>query len=202
MGKTESPPFLIAIITNMLLKRLVITLLLFFCAENAAATENDFKNETDKNTPTSKTQASPWLFEAGISAGRPTPIMINAGIGYNNVFFRAQGGGMRFGSDDYWVGFRGSLAWKFFRELPFSLDFGFGGGYAFAKAPNGYLKALNRASGKRMVRSYNYKESLDISGEIRASIYGAFTQIGIPIHYFMKHDEPTVLWQVGYAYRF
>ena len=112
------------------------------------------------------------------------------------------GGGFRFGPDDFWTGFRGSVAWKFFRELPFSLDLGLGGGYAFAKAPNEIHKALNRANGKRYVRSYNYKESLDISAEVRANIYGVFTQIGIPVHYFMKHDEPTVLWQVGYTYKF
>jgi hypothetical protein len=86
--------------------------------------------------------------------------------------------------------------------LPFSLDLGLGGGYAFAKAPNEIHRALNNANKKRYVRSYNYKESLDISAEIRANIYGVFTQLGIPLHYFMKHDEPTVLWQVGYAYKF
>ena len=145
---------------------------------------------------------SSWTFEAGVSAGRPTPIMLNAGVGYKNVFFRAAGSGWHFKPDDFWVGFRGSFAWEFFRELPFSLDLGVGSGYAFAKAPNAIHKALNRANEERLIRSYNYKESLDISAEVRASIYGVFTQIAIPVHYFMKHDEPTVLWQVGYAYRF
>lgn len=104
--------------------------------------------------------------------------------------------------DEYWVGFRGSFAWKFFRELPFSIDAGFGSGYAFAKAPNGYHKALNRANKVKYVRSYNYKESLDISAEVRANIYGVFSYIAIPVHCFMKHNEPTVIWQVGYAYGF
>jgi len=147
-------------------------------------------------------QISPWQFEVGASVGRPTPIMLNAGVGYKNGFFRVAGGGWHLGPDEFWIGYRGSLAWKFFRELPFSLDLGLGGGYAFAKAPNKIHKALNRANQKRYVRSYNYKEALDISAEIRADIYGVFTQLGIPLHYFMKHDEPTVLWQVGYAYKF
>lgn len=172
----------------MLLKRLVTIFFLIFCTGNALA----------KAAP----EKSPWTFEAGISAGRPTPIMLNAGVGYKNVVFKAMGGAMYFGTDDFWVGVRGGFAWRFFRELPFTLDLGIGSGYAFAKAPNGYLKALNRASGERMVRSYNYKESLDISPEVRASIYGVFTNISIPVHCFMKHDEPTVLWQVGYAYKF
>lgn len=172
----------------MLLKRLVTIFFLIFCTGNALA----------KDSP----EKSPWTFEAGISAGRPTPIMLNAGVGYKNIFFRAMGGGMYFGTDDFWVGFRGGFAWEFFRELPFTLDLGIGSGYAFAKAPNGYLKALNRANGERMVRSYNYKEALDISPEIRASIYGVFTNISFPVHCFMKHDEPTIIWQAGYAYRF
>ena len=176
----------------MLFKCLFLAIVVTFCTGTAFATENA---ET-------KVQGSPWQFEAGISAGRPTPIMLNAGIGYENIFFRIAGGGIHFGPDDYWVGFRGFLAWKFFRGLPFSLDLGIGSGYAFAKAPNEVHKALNRANGKRLVRSYNYKESLDISAEIRANIYGVFTQLAIPVHYFMKHDEPTVIWQVGYAYGF
>ena len=170
----------------MLLRSLIFAITAFFCIETAAASEHK----------------SPWQFEVGISAGRPTPIMLNAGVGYENVFFRATGGGMYLGSNEFWVGYRGNLAWKFFRELPFSLDLGISGGYAFAKAPNEILRALNNANKKRYVRSYNYKESLDISADIRANIYGFFTEIAIPVHYFMKHDEPTVLWQVGYAYKF
>lgn len=170
----------------MLLRSLIFAITAFFCIGTAAASEHK----------------SPWQFEVGISAGRPTPIMINAGVGYENVFFRATGGGMHLGSNEFWVGYRGNLAWKFFRELPFSLDLGISGGYAFAKAPNEIHRALNNANKKRYVRSYNYKESLDISADIRANIYGLFTEIAIPIHYFIKHDEPTILWQVGYAYGF
>ena len=170
----------------MLLRRLILTIIVFWCIGNAVASENN----------------SPWQFEVGASVGRPTPIMLNAGVGYKNGFFRVAAGGWHLKPNEFWVGYRGSLAWKFFRELPFSLDLGLGGGYAFAKAPNEIHRALNNANKKRYVRSYNYKESLDISAEIRANIYGVFTQLGIPLHYFMKHDEPTVLWQVGYAYKF
>jgi hypothetical protein len=182
----------------MLLKRLVIVSFLIFCTGNALAGETVNADE-NKSAASEK---SPWTFEAGISAGRPTPLMIHAGIGYENVFFKAMGGAMYFGTDDFWVGYRGGFAWEFFRELPFTLDLGIGCGYAFAKAPNKYLKALNRANSDRLARSYNYKESFDISAEVRANIYGVFTYLAIPVHYFMKHDEPTVLWQVGYAYGF
>ncbi|WP_173475845.1 hypothetical protein [Fibrobacter succinogenes] len=179
----------------MLFKRLFLVATIVFCTEIAFATENS-------TAAPPATASSPWQFEAGISAGRPTPIMLNAGVGYNNFFFRAMGGGLHLDHDEYWVGFRGSFAWKFFRGLPFSLDLGIGSGYAFANAPNGYLRTLNRANKKRLVRPYNYKESLDISVEMRANIYGVFTYVAIPIHCFMKHNKPTVIWQVGYAYRF
>lgn len=172
----------------MLLKRLVIAVFLFFCTENALA-----KDDSEK---------SPWTFEAGLSAGRPTPIMLNAGVGYKNIFFKLMSGAMYFGTDDYWVGYHGGFAWRFFRELPFTLDLGFGVGYAFAKAPNKIHKALNRANKRLIVRPYNYKEALDISPEIRASLYGVFTNIAIPVHCFMKHDEPNIIWQIGYAYKF
>ena len=173
----------------MLRKRLLLIFALIFCTGLAFANENQ---------PSQKS----WQFEAGASAGRPTPIMLNAGVGYKNVFFRVMGGGIHLDPDEYWVGFRGSFAWKFFRELPFSLDLGLGSGYAFAKAPNGYHKALNGANKTKYVRSYNYKEALDISVDIRANIYGVFTYVAVPVHCFMKHDEPNVIWQVGYAYRF
>ena len=170
----------------MLLKRFFLASLVFFCTGNALA---------NKDLPT-------WQFEVGASAGRPTPIMLNAGVGYKNLFFRAMGGGLYFKTDDFWIGFRGGLDWKFFRELPFSLDLGMSSGYAFAKAPNGYHKALNRANKQRILRSYNYKESLDISVEMRANFYGVFTQVAVPVIFFMRHDEPNVIWQVGYAYSF
>lgn len=145
---------------------------------------------------------SPWKFEAGVSAGRPTPLMLLAGLSYKSVVFRTQAFGLHFGGNDFWCGYRGSLLWTLFRDLPFSLDLGFGGGYEFAEAPNGYNKALNKAQGERYVRSYNYKESLDVSAEIWARIFGFYTQIGIPIHYFQKHDEPSILWRIGYIKQF
>lgn len=170
----------------MLLRPLFLVIFMFFCIGNAFAKGTD----------------SPWQFEVGVSAGKPTPIMINAGVSKDNILFRVEGGGWHLGSNEFWVGYRGNLAWEFFHELPFSLDLGISGGYAFAKAPNEIHRALNRAGKRRYVRSYNYKETLDISIDVRPNIYGFFTQLAIPLHYFKKHNEPTVLWRVGYAYRF
>lgn len=180
----------------MLLRKLLFAAIVFFGAGTVAATENESVSEP------AKAQVSPWHFEAGVSAGRPTPIQLNAGVGYKQLFVRAFGSGIHINPDEYWVGFRGSFAWEFFNDLPFSLDLGIGSGYSFAKAPNAINKALNRNNPMFRIRTYNYKEALDISAEVRANIYGVFTYVAIPVHCFMKHDEPTILWQIGYAYRF
>ena len=180
----------------MLLRRLLFIVIAIFCTGTAIAADRA------ADSAAVKTKGSPWQFEAGASAGRPAPIMLNAGVGYNNIFVRVMGGGLHLQPDEYWVGFRGSADWEFFRELPFSIDLGISGGYTFAKAPNGIYKAMNRANKKRLLRSYNYKEAIDISAEVRANIYGVFTYVAVPVHCFMKHDEPSIIWQVGYAYRF
>lgn len=151
---------------------------------------------------TSASNKSPWRFEAGISAGRLTPIMLLAGVNYQSAIFRVQAFGMHLGANDYWCGYRGCLLWTLFRGLPFSLDLGIGGGYEFAEAPNQYHKSLNALEGERYVRSYNYRETLDISAEIWARIYGFYTEIGIPVHHFQAHDEPSLNWRIGYIKQF
>lgn len=145
---------------------------------------------------------SSWKFEAGISAGRLTPIMLLGGVSYKSATFRIQAFGLHFDANDFWCGYRGSFLWTFFKDLPFSLDLGFGSGYEFVEAPNGYNKALNKVEGKHYVRPYNYRENLDVSAEIWARIYGVYTQIGIPVHRFQSHDEPNLNWRIGYLHQF
>ena len=82
----------------MLLRHLILAIIAFWCIGNASASE----------------RVSPWQFEVGASVGRPTPIMLNAGVGYKNGFFRVAGGGWHLNPDEFWVGYRGSLAWEFF----------------------------------------------------------------------------------------
>lgn len=146
--------------------------------------------------------ASPWRFEAGVSAGQPTPVMIEAGIGYKALTLHLEGLGIHKGENDFWCGFRGGFDWTFFRELPFRVDLGVGGGYEFAEAPNKMHQALNKANGAMYLYPYNYKESLDVSAEIRIHLFGFFTQVAYPIYYFMKHDEPAILWRAGYLAEF
>lgn len=139
-----------------------------------------------------------WRFQFGISVGSPTPLAVTAGVGYQSVIFRLQGMGWRNGTDDYWTNFRGGIAWTFLRELPFNLDLGIGGGYAFAEAPNGYHKALNKANNATYVYPYNYEETLDLSLEATVHFYGIFTQVSAPVCYFMGNKEPAILWRAGY----
>lgn len=150
----------------------------------------------------SRATQSPWRIETGIAAGKPTPLMLVAGVGYESAIFRFEGMGVHMGSNDYWCGLRGSLLWTFFRNLPFSVDLGVGGGYEFAEAPNEKHKALNRVNGGKYVYPYNYKESLDISPELWAHLYGFFTQVGYPVYFIRKHDEPKIVWRAGYLVNF
>ncbi len=146
--------------------------------------------------------ASPWRFEAGVSAGQPTPVMVEAAVSYKALTAHMGGFGVHQGENEFWCGLRGGLGWTFFYELPFRVSLGVGGGYEFAEAPNKMHQALNRANKATYLYPYNYKESLDVSAEVRVHIFGFFTQVGYPIHYFMKHDEPTILWRAGYLAEF
>lgn len=159
------------------------------CATESAGT-------SDANA--GKESKSDWRIQLGVSAGAPTPLAITAGFGYQSALFRIQGMGWKNGTNDYWCNARGGIAWTFFRELPFNLDLGVGGGYSFAEAPNGYNKALNKANNAKYVLPYNYEETLDISPEITIHLYGIYTQIAIPVHFFMGNKEPTILWRAGY----
>lgn len=147
-------------------------------------------------------EPSSWRYEAGASAGKLIPIMIEGGIGYKSAILRVSGFGAHKADNDYWCGFRGSLDWTFLRALPFNVDLGISGGYEFAEAPNKMHQAFNDANGGLFLFPYNYKEMLDVSAEIRVTVFGIFTQIDLPIHKFMDHDSPDYLWRAGYSIRF
>ncbi|MBO7550225.1 MAG: hypothetical protein J6T62_01675 [Fibrobacter sp.] len=151
-------------------------------------------------TDTGKAQTKEKRIQFGISAGDPTPLSIVAGVGYKSAIMRIQGMGWRNGENDYWCAMRGGLSWTFFRELPFNVDLGIGGGYSFAEAPNGMHKALNDANGAMYVLPYNYEETLDLSVEVWVHLYGIYTQISYPVYFFMDHTKPTLLWRAGYMF--
>ena len=139
-----------------------------------------------------------WRFAAGASAGKMTPVMGTMGFGYKNAILYIEGMGTHKGDNDFWCGLRGDLAWTLFREQPFNLDLGISGGYEYARSPNKMHQALNKSNGGIFVYPYNYKESAEISLEFRAHLYGFYTQIAYPVYHFLKHDEPTYIWRVGY----
>jgi hypothetical protein len=143
-------------------------------------------------------ESSPLRVTAGASIGRQTPVMATLGLGYQNAILYVEGMGVHKGDNDFWCGLRGTLAWTFFWDTPFNLDFGIGGGYEYARAPNGMNQTLNKANGNTFVFPYNYKESLDLGIEFRAHLYGFYSQVGYPLHHFRKHDEPSLTWRMGY----
>lgn len=173
-------------------KRIIAILGIALCAVTAYAGETAQDSGKD----------SPWRFQAGVSAGRLTPVMVEAGIGYKAALLHVAGLGFHHGPNDFWCGVRGGIDWTFFRRLPFSIDGGIGGGYEFAAAPNKMHQAVNKANDAKYLYPYNYRESLDISAEVRFHLFGLFTQIDIPLHSFMKHDAPKYLWRAGYLVEF
>ena len=173
-------------------KRIIAILGIALCAVTAYAGETAQDSGKD----------SPWRFQAGVSAGRLTPVMVEAGIGYKAALLHVAGLGFHHGPNDFWCGVRGGIDWTFFRRLPFSIDGGIGGGYEFAAAPNKMHQAVNKANDAKYLYPYNYKESLDISAEVRFHLFGLFTQIDIPLYNFMKHDAPDYLWRAGYLVEF
>lgn len=147
---------------------------------------------------TSEERTGNWRFQVGLSAGEPTPLALTAGLGFKSLIFRMQGMYFPKGEDDYWTNIRGSISLTLFRHLPYNIDLGIASGYAFAEAPNGIHKALNKANNANIVYPYNYEETLDISPEITIHLYRIYTQIAIPVHFFMGNKEPTILWRAGY----
>lgn len=144
----------------------------------------------------------PWKFKAGIGVRSQTPLVVLGGFSYNNLDFRLQGLGLHNGPREYWCGVRGSLLWTFLENLPFQISAGIGGGYEYAQAPNDLHKAINDANNAYYLLPYNYKENLDVSGEIWTSIYGLYTQISVPIYQFRDHNVPRILWGAGYMVEF
>lgn len=145
---------------------------------------------------------SPWRFQAGVSAGRLTPVIIETGIGYKAALLHIGSFGFHNDANDFWCGVRGGLDWTFLRHLPFHIDAGIGAGYEYAQAPNKMHQAVNKANKAKYLYPYNYKESLDVSAEMRIHLFGFFTQIDIPLHNFMEHDAPDMLWRIGYMIEF
>ena len=144
----------------------------------------------------------PLRFAAGASVGKMTPVMATLGLGYENVILYVEGMGAHKKDNDFWCGIRGGLVWRIPRDLPFSIEFGIGGGYEFAEAPNGIHQAVNKANDARYLYDFNFKENLDISAEMRIHLFGFFTQIDIPVYNIMDHEAPDMLWRIGYLVEF
>lgn len=149
-----------------------------------------------------KQDASPWHFGAGISAGRLTPVMLEASAGYKAVNLHVSGFGFHKGPNEFWCGMRGFLAFSLFYTLPFSVELGASVGYEFAEAPNEIHRAVNKANDAHVLYPYDYKELLDVSPAVRINLFGFFSQIAVPALRFKDHDSPDYNWRVGYMVNF
>ena len=153
-------------------------------------------------TADSTAKAPSWQFGAGVSIGSLTPVMIEGSATYKALSMHVSGFGVYKGTNDFWCGVRGGIGWRIPHDLPFSMELGLGGGYEFAEAPNEIHKAINDANDANYLYPYNFKESLDISGEIRIHLFGFFSQLSFPIYNFREHDAPFMLWRIGYIAEF
>lgn len=146
--------------------------------------------------------ASDLRFSAGFGSRNQTPVVLLGGVSYKDAALKVQGMGLQQGSNDFWMGLRGSLLWTFFRELPFNFEAGLGGGYEYARTPNKMHQAINKANGKIILLPYNFKENLDVSLELWTHLYGFYTQLSAPIYRFKEHDAQNLLWGAGYLLEF
>jgi len=151
--------------------------------------------------PTGQTD-SPWRLGAGVSAGKLTPVMLEAMAGYKAATLHVGGFGIHQGPNEFWCGVRGTLTYALFYTLPFSIELGASVGYEFAEAPNEIHKAMNKANEANYLYPYNYKEILDLSAAIRINLFGFFSQISYPALRFKDHDSPDYNWRVGYLVEF
>lgn len=144
----------------------------------------------------------PWHFEAGVGVRNLTPMVLVGGVSYDKWTVRVQGLGFHNDDRDFWCGFRSSFLMTFFRNSPFHISLGIGAGYEYAQAPNNMHQALNQANNAPYLYPYNNREMFDVSGEIWTYLRGLYTQISIPVYYFMEHNAPRLSWGMGYMYNF
>ena len=146
--------------------------------------------------------AEDFRFNLGAGVRDQTPVVAIAGIGYKEVIFRVQGMGMIHTKNHFWSCIRGSLLWTFFKDLPFQIDAGVGGGYEYARIANEMHKAINEANEVNTLFNYDYKEIADVSMELWTHLYGVYTQISIPVKKIREHDTHRLHWGAGYMYEF
>ena len=146
--------------------------------------------------------ADDWRFNLGAGIRNQTPVVAVGAIGYKEVILRVQGMGYIHTKREFWSCIRGSLLWTFFKDYPFNIDAGVGGGYEYARAPNRMHQTLNRLNEDWYILPYNYKEVGDVSLELWTHLYGIYTQISVPVKWIAEHDAPKLLWGAGYMFEF
>lgn len=168
----------------------------------SSAAEASAKAPKSISASTDSSAESPWNFEIGASAGTPAPLLLLAGVRYNGAYLRAEGLGNHRKANDYWCGFRGSLGFDFLNRPEWGLELGTSAGYSYAEAPDGMHRALNEANGATYLYPYSKEETLDVSAEAGARLFGFHTRIEIPFLYPMGNKRPRPLWRAGYTFIF
>lgn len=164
--------------------RKFITLLLFFTLAASAF-------ELDK---------SKWHAGFGLVTNNETTLNLLVESRYDWATFRIEGFVFSKNDNDEWMNVRGILAYRFFSDLPYSVDAGFSVGYLYAKAPNKHHKSINAANNTKFLWEYNLREYIDYSAIMSARLYGLQAEIIIPVVYQRNTVKPTPLWTLGYVF--
>ena len=138
------------------------------------------------------------IFEVGVSTGRHTPINLVTGVQLKSFVLRIEGMGYKESDNDLWVSTRGTLAYQFFSELPFSLETGFSCGHLYAKAPNKKNQAFNKANQTSYLWNYNSKEYLDLSIALSARLFGFQVSTFFSLYKPINSSSTRFLWNFSY----
>lgn len=138
------------------------------------------------------------IFEVGLSTGRHVPVALVGAFRLDAFVFQVEGMGIKQETNDFWMTYRGTLAYRFFDALPFSLDAGVSCGHLYAKAPNKRNQAFNQANNTHSLWNFNHKEYIDISLALSANLFGFKLTTLYPVFKPINSSSTNLLWNIAY----
>ncbi len=138
--------------------------------------------------------------ELGILTTNETTLNLEIGARYNAYSLRADVFGYSRNKHDGWLTLRAILGYRFFADLPYSIEPGISVGYLYAKAPNKFHQDFNEANEGKYLLPINQREYLDGSLSFAARLYGFQSTILVPVFFALNNVKPRFLWTFGYIF--
>lgn len=136
----------------------------------------------------------------GLLTNNETTLVLALAPRYDWAVFRVEGMGSYKAYNDEWLDIRGTLAYRFFADLPYFIETGISASYLYARAPNRFHESLNKANEHKLLWNYNEREYIDISLSVGANIYGFQANVIMPVFYLRNSVKPRPLWTFGYIF--